>query len=226
MRYENIALAFLVLLLLGFPQAAAEAGTTIVLVSDNYADCAVAEALAEENDATIVKTTWGEFEQSVLDTIAAEAPDDVIIIGGPMAVLDDYETGLQDAGIDFNRAYGQTRQQTSLAVFNQYRNMYNWSAAVGDGTQPYRTAGKFPVWYFDDETEIDSFIQQHGAMVMNYGMSQRFAGRHGAPMMDVAPAEVQNFGLQMRDRIHMQYSNSTWIRQRVDMGPGMGMRGH
>lgn len=226
MRYGNIALAFLVLLLLGFPQVAAEAGTTIVLVSDNYADCAVAEALTEENSATIVKTAWGEFEQSVLDTIVDAAPSEVIIIGGPMAVVRDYETELEKAGISVNSLWGETRQQTSLAVFNQYRNMYNWSAAVADGSQPYRMAERFPVWYFDNETEIDSFIQQHRAMVMNYGMSQRFAGRHGAPMMDVAPAEVQNFGLQIRDRIHMQYSNSTWIRQRVDMGPGMGMRGY
>lgn len=215
-----------VLLLFGFPLVAADTGTTIILVSDNYADCAVAESLSEENNATIVKTTWGEFEQSVLDSIVEAAPVEVIIIGGPMAVLEDYETGLQEAGINVSRASGPTRQQTSLSVFNQYQNRYNWSAAVADGAQPYRMAGKFPVWYFDNETEIDSFIQERRATVLNYGMSQRFAGRHGAPMADVAPEDLQNFGLQMRDRIHMQYGNSTWIRQRVGMGPGMGMGGY
>lgn len=223
MKYNIVVF---VLLLFGFPQVVAETGATIILVSDNYADCAVAEVLVEENEATIVKTSWGEFEQLVLDTIVDEAPDEVIIMGGTLAVVEDYETRLQEAGITFTRLWGHTRQQTSLAVFNHYRMMYNWSAAVADGTQPYRIAGRFPVWYFDNETEIDSFIQQHRAMVLNYGMSRHFVGRYGVSAMDVATAEVENFGLQLRDRIHMQYGNTTWIRQRMGVDHGMGMRGY
>jgi hypothetical protein len=227
---RNVLTVLSVILLLGLSQVAADTGSPIILVSDNHADCAVAEAVAEENEATIVKTTWGEFEQSVLDTIQEAEPAEVIVIGGPMAVVGEYVTGLEEAGITVDRLWGQTRQQTSLAVFNRFRSRYNWSAAVGDGAQPYRMAGRFPVWFYDNESEIDGFLMQHRAMVMNYGMTRRFAGRYGTPMMDVAPAQVQNFGEQIRDRIHMQYSNGTWVRQRMGMGPGkagrMGMGGY
>lgn len=226
MNVFKIYVALSVLVFSSMMPVAASEDTTVILVSDNYADCSVSEALAEENNATIVKTPWGEFEQSVLDTILEVSPLEVIIIGGPMAVVEEYETKLEDEGISVSRLWGQTRQQTSLQVFNRYMAMYNWSAAVGDGAQPYRMAGRFPVWYFDNESEIDGFMEQHReerrAMVMNYGMVQRFAGRFGTPHINVTSAQVQNFGMQMRERINTKYANQSWIRHRHGMGYGMG----
>ncbi len=220
---KRICIAFIALLLLCTPAAAEEADTTsIILVADNQADCAVAEALADESGATIVKTTWGEFEQTVLDTIIETAPDSVTIIGGPMAVVEEYETKLEEAGITFERVWGETRQQTSMQIFNKYQDRYNWSAQVGDGKEPYRGVG-CPVWFYDNETEIDDFIQQRGATVMNYGMAQRFAGRHGAPTVDVTAAQVENFGQQIRERIQTRYGNNTWVRSSFGM---MGAGGH
>ncbi len=225
-RFRYIGIAFLVLSVFGLSSAAAETGVNIILVSDNFADCAVAETLAEENGAIIVKTVWGEFEQSVLETIVSAEPAEVIIIGGPMAVVQDYETKLQEAGINVTRLWGRTRQQTSLAVFNQFRMRYNWTPAVGDGTQPYRLAGRFPVWYFDNDTEIDSFIRQHRAMVLNYSRTRGFAGRYGSPVASVTLEELENFRVQLRSRIYNQYANQSWIHQRmrgVGMRAGMGI---
>jgi len=229
---KKLYVMVLALLLCCVPAAAGEAVPTlisadlteVILVADNQADCAVAEALSDESGATIVKTAWGEFEQSVLDTIVEAAPDSVTIIGGPMAVVEDYETGLEEAGITFERVWGQTRQQTSLQVFEKFRARYNWSAEVGDGAQPYRNTG-CPVWFYDNETEIDDFIQQRRATVMNYGQTQRFAGRHGAPTVEVTAAQVQNFGQEIRSRIQSRYGNNTWVRSRFGMMGSAGRGG-
>jgi hypothetical protein len=132
-----------------------------------------------------------------------------------MAVSADYEAWLNSEGISVDRLWGSTRQQTSIAVFNRYDSTYSWTPAVGDGSQPYRTADKFPIWFYDDEGEINDFIMQKSATVLNYGMSQRFAVRHGAPTQDVTAAQVQNFGVQIKDRIQRQYASASWIRERV-----------
>jgi hypothetical protein len=218
MKYKIISLAFLILLIFFVSDAAAESGV-IILVSDNSADCGVAETLAEENNATILKTAWGVFEQDVLDTILDAGPSEVIIVGGPRAVVEEYENQLRGAGIIVTRHWGRTRQQTSLAVFNAFRMRFNWSSAVGDGAQPYRMGRRFPIWFYDNETEIDSFLmQRRGAMVLNYGRNRRFAGRHGGRMRNVTQAQVDNYGRHLRNRIHGQYGNTTWQCQRLYRG--------
>lgn len=225
MNVKNAITAVVALMLFAaIPYVAAETETGMILVSDTNADCAVAETLADESGATIITTVWGDFEQSVIDSIIETSPEEVIIIGGPMAVVEGYETQLEENGINVTRLGGQTRQQTSLTVFNQYRNRYNWSATLGDGTEPYRAAGKFPVWYFDDETEIDNFIKQHNATVLNYGKTERFAGRHGTSEIDISSDELQNFQIQLRDRIHTQYADQSETRNR-SIGQGADLTG-
>jgi hypothetical protein len=218
MSYKIISVAIFILLIFVVSDATAESGV-IILVSDNSADCSVAEALAEENNGTILKTAWGQFEQEVLDTILDAEPSEVIIVGGPRAVVDAYETQLEGAGIIVTRHWGRTRQQTSLAVFDAFRMRFNLSSAVGDGVLPYRMGRRFPIWFHDDETGIDNFLmQRRGAMVLNYGRNRRFAGRHGGRMRNVSQAQVDNYGRHLRNRIHMQYGNTTWQCQRLYRG--------
>lgn len=220
---NNKAVAFTVLLLALTPYALAEARTDLILVSDNHADLAVAEALAEENGATILKTPWGEYDEAVLDLVLERKPNEVTIIGGPMAVLPEYESRILDAGMKVERLWGKTRQQTSIAVFDHGRMLYAWDPALGDGYQPYRMPGMFPIWLYDNETEIDAFMMEHTPTVLGYGMMEGFMGKYGSPMMDVLPAEVEDFGMQMNDRIHSRYGNYTWVKRCLEVDPAMEM---
>ena len=112
------------LLMLGMPLtvgnvSAAEGSVTVILVSDNAADKAIAEYLANETGAVIVTTTWGVYDPNVTAEIMSYAPDEVIIIGGPDAVVDEYVTDLEELNITVERWGGQNRYETNLMVMEQ-----------------------------------------------------------------------------------------------------------
>ncbi len=190
----------------------------VILVSDHMADCTVAEALAAELDATIVKTPFNAYDKSVLDDILAINPEEVIIIGGPVAVSPEYYERLIERGIDVKRIGGRTRQQTSILVYNEYRQRFGLNPIIADGRQPYGLQGRFPVWFFDNETEINSFMNQYRSLVLNYGRAMSFAHRARYGILNVTDQEVENFGLGLQQRMRTQYGNHTWVRTR--------MRGH
>ncbi|NJE46947.1 cell wall-binding repeat 2 family protein, partial [Thermococcus sp. GR7] len=70
--------------------SAATESVTVILVSDNAADKCIAEYLANETGAVVVMTTWGVYDPNVTAEIMSYAPDEVIIIGGPEAVVEEY----------------------------------------------------------------------------------------------------------------------------------------
>ncbi|NJE61343.1 hypothetical protein [Thermococcus sp. 21S7] len=120
---KGIALLFGFMLLtttLSFERVAAD-GTqvTVVLVSDNEADCALAEYLANVTGAIVVTTPWGVYNSNVTAEVMSYAPDEVIIIGGPDAVVEQYADDLQDLGIEVERWGGQNRYETNLMVMEQ-----------------------------------------------------------------------------------------------------------
>ena len=96
--------------------AFAEGTATVILVSDNAADKAIAEYLANLTGAIVVTTTWGVYDPNVTAEILSYAPDQVIIIGGPMAVVDEYVTDLEEYNITVYRWWGANRYETDLAV--------------------------------------------------------------------------------------------------------------
>ncbi|NJD98195.1 cell wall-binding repeat 2 family protein [Thermococcus sp. LS1] len=99
--------------------SAATESVTVILVSDNAADKCIAEYLANETGAIIVTTTWGVYDPNVTAEIMSYAPDEVIIIGGPDAVVEEYVTDLQELGITVERWGGQNRYETNLMVMTQ-----------------------------------------------------------------------------------------------------------
>jgi len=114
------ALLFGALLLASIiPLSQAQSLSIVILVSDNEADSALAEELAEVLNATVVVTTWGVYDPNVTAEIMEKTPDKVIIIGGPDAVPKDYETELDELGISYVRWYGNTRYETNLDVLRK-----------------------------------------------------------------------------------------------------------
>lgn len=99
-------------------QAATAEGVTVILVSDNVADSAIAQYLANLTGAVVVTTTWGAYDPNVTAEILAYAPDKVVIIGGPKAVVDEYITDLEEYGITVYRWWGKNRYETNIAVIN------------------------------------------------------------------------------------------------------------
>ena len=87
---------------------------TVILVSDNTADSGVAKLLANATGGVIVTTPWGVYEPNVTAEILGYAPDQVIIIGGPMAVVDQYVTDLEGYNITVYRWGGMNRYETNL----------------------------------------------------------------------------------------------------------------
>ncbi len=115
------ALAMLFALLLvsttvGFGKVTAETQVTVILVSDNEADSALAQYLANLTGAIVVTTPWGVYDPNVTAEVTSYAPDTVIIIGGPDAVVEQYVSDLQDLNITVERWWGKTRYETNLAV--------------------------------------------------------------------------------------------------------------
>ncbi|ENN96699.1 cell wall binding repeat 2-containing protein, partial [Methanocaldococcus villosus KIN24-T80] len=78
----------LIILSLLIPTVAA---TNVILVSDNQADYLTALNIASLfNDTKVVVTPWGIYNESVVNEILKMKPEQVIIIGGPIAVPDEY----------------------------------------------------------------------------------------------------------------------------------------
>lgn len=120
MAKKVFALLFGALLLASIiPLSEAQVSSIVILVSDNEADSALAEELAEVLNATVVVTTWGVYDPNVTAEIMEKTPDKVIIIGGPDAVPKDYETELDELGISYVRWYGNTRYETNLDVLRK-----------------------------------------------------------------------------------------------------------
>jgi putative cell wall-binding protein len=111
-----------------------EGGITLVVVSDNFADTAIAQTIiASYPDAVLLVVEWGSFDQDLSSAIAELNPSNVIIVGGPQAVLSEYEDTM--AGIPVERLSGEDRSGTSLAVFSMLmeQNKVNSQVKVVNG---------------------------------------------------------------------------------------------
>ncbi|WP_206203449.1 cell wall-binding repeat-containing protein [Thermococcus sp. M36] len=117
---KGVALLFgLMLISAGFAFGSVSAGettVTVILVSDNEADGALAQYIANLTGAVVVTTQWGVYDPNVTAEIISHAPDEVIIIGGPDAVVDQYIDDLQEFNITTERWWGRNRYETNMAV--------------------------------------------------------------------------------------------------------------
>ena len=111
----GMLIAMLLLIPLSVPPAGASEGElTLILVSDNEADAALAAYLANLTGYVVIKTPWGIYDPNVTAKVIGYAPDRVIIIGGPDAVSDEYEADLRSLGIPVERWGGLNRYETNI----------------------------------------------------------------------------------------------------------------
>ncbi|WP_324735843.1 hypothetical protein VFC49_01260 [Thermococcus sp. SY098] len=155
----------------------------VILVSDNEADHALAEKIAEYLNASVVVTPWGIYDPNVTSEIVARAPDLVLVIGGPNAVVDQYLSDLQDLGIPYVRRWGANRYETNLAVlqylFENYSElMKNVKVVIvyGEDVTAIRKAenitGRTIIIYvdkdnFENQTQILNLLNITGVIIIN-----------------------------------------------------------
>ncbi|WP_048196717.1 cell wall-binding repeat-containing protein [Methanocaldococcus vulcanius] len=108
--------------------------TDVVLVSDNAADQCTALEVADALNATVFTTTWGIYNESLVSEIENLNPEKVIIIGGPLAVVENYTIALENAGITVERIGGTNRYETNanatLTFQNQFKHMFGDNATA------------------------------------------------------------------------------------------------
>ncbi len=108
MKFVKI-FAFLILAVAGVHAASTEA---VVLVSDNPADLAVAQLLAQKINATVVVTPWGTLSAEAVAQIEQSGVNIVYVIGGPVAVPD----AEVKINVTVKRLAGRDRYETAAMV--------------------------------------------------------------------------------------------------------------
>lgn len=107
----------------------AQEAARVILVSDNDADYAVAQAVENVKGTQVITTPWGTFNQSIIDLIKGKNPKEVLIIGGPAAVPSSYETGLLNFTTTI-RIAGKDRFATAAKVLDYFRSDFKNKGAV------------------------------------------------------------------------------------------------
>lgn len=121
-------------------------GKTVILVSDNPADNATVNNIeCVMSNAVIIHTPWGQYNQTVVSEIMAENPENVLIVGGPMAVPDEYSKTLNKLNISVKRIYGKNRYETNKKVFEWVKSHYRHKLKLK----------KVIIVHGDDETSIN-----------------------------------------------------------------------
>lgn len=95
-----------------------EQGQTVIVASGaNYPDALASSSLAGALDATIVLTDPQSLSTQASERITAINPSLIIIAGGPAAVSQNVEQQLKQYSSNVKRYYGETRYDTSLALY-------------------------------------------------------------------------------------------------------------
>ncbi|MDI6655675.1 MAG: hypothetical protein QME59_07330 [Candidatus Hydrothermarchaeota archaeon] len=116
--------------------ASAQETSVIILVSDNSADLAVANALAEKINVKVVVTPWGTLSDEAVQKIAASGAAEVYVVGGSVAVPD-IEVKVN---IKVKRFAGDDRYHTSALIAREWKNCSEVFVAVGDDDQGIQDA--------------------------------------------------------------------------------------
>lgn len=104
--------------------ASDQSGGLVILTTDNDADMAVAYSVASLLGARVIVSPWGTYDPKVSAEVLSANPGRVIIIGGPVAVPDDYTEDLSNFEIPYERWYGETRYETNLQVIEHLKDEF------------------------------------------------------------------------------------------------------
>ncbi|WP_206204685.1 cell wall-binding repeat-containing protein [Thermococcus sp. MAR1] len=113
-----------ILSLTPLPRASAGETRLVILVSDNEADWAIAGNVADLLGAYLVVSPWGTYDPAVSAEILSAEPERVIIVGGPVAIPEEYTRDFDEFGIPYERWYGETRYETNLIVIQALKEEF------------------------------------------------------------------------------------------------------
>ena len=118
----------LIAMVIGMAAVSAAISTSaIILTSDNEADLAVANALADKMGAKVVVTPWGTLSDEAIDEIETSGATMVYVIGGEVAVPDVEEK----IKIKVKRFAGKDRYETAALVAKEWKECHRVVIAVG-----------------------------------------------------------------------------------------------
>lgn len=149
-----------------------------VLVSDNKADMAVAEKLASHYSIPMVVTPWGNFRQRTAEELKALKPGLVWIVGEHEAVPEKYRGTLENAGVDYTVYGGETRQQTSLELYKNFKQPLDLEPIVCDGKKPVITEGTIPVYVYNSpESVVEEVKEITEVHIASKGRAEELVGK-------------------------------------------------
>lgn len=129
MKKKYIALMVcLMAFLVSTSTGSAQNGIRVILVSDNVADSAVAEALQNVKNMEIITTPWGEFDEALVTEIEGLDPTNIVIIGGFDAVPSDYDDALESYNVI--RLPGKDRYDTASQVLGRFKDDFRGKGIV------------------------------------------------------------------------------------------------
>ncbi len=158
-------LVLLAVIILAVPIAAQG---TIVIVSDSDCDVAMAELLASVMEAKIMKVEWGFFDEEAIAEVVESEPDNIIIIGGTKAVVDQIQEVLETMGFSIFRVAGEDRKETSLQLYKTFKDYFSddFAVVVVDMHRASISRGKrlairnsVPL-FFCDVSELDDMLKE------------------------------------------------------------------
>ena len=114
-----IALAIISLFLIG-AVASQEIDTVILATDTNAPDLYAASAAGTNEGIPVIVTEGGELTSEIQTELTSLGVDEVVIVGGPLAVDTGVEEGLENAGYDVTRLAGVTATGTGVEIADHF----------------------------------------------------------------------------------------------------------
>jgi phosphoglycolate phosphatase-like HAD superfamily hydrolase len=132
----------------------------------------MAELLASVMEAQIVEVGWGELDEQAIEDVVKSDPDNIIIIGGSMAVIDQIQEMLEQIGFSVFRVAGKDRAETSLELYKTFKEYFSDDFAfvvVDTSTSSISRGKRFAIKYsaplfFCDVSELDDMLEEIHAL--------------------------------------------------------------
>lgn len=117
------------------------ADTVFVATADNYADALTGGPLAASLDAPILLTKRDFLNADTADEIERLDPDEIVVLGGPVAIADPTFDAIEDLGYPVDRIAGASRFETAQEINQRLTGGEADRVFVVEGTNPDDTRG-------------------------------------------------------------------------------------
>src|SRR5699024_3305028 len=131
-----------------------ESDIVLLARNDDYADALAGVPLAYDLDAPILLTRTDRLPEETLEEIQRLGAEEVIILGGSLAIDDAVVEALEAEGLDVERIYGQSRTDTAVEIAKRLTPEGTDQAIVVSG------------WDFPDALSVASHSAKNGQPIL------------------------------------------------------------